>query len=382
MMESPWSASCRPGFSGVRNAQLGLAARTGTSFETHWFDDIIINYAEGDIGPVTFAPGGQPGDLTVAENQFFRLSVVPSGASPFLYQWYRDEIPVPGATNRVLDLIATNGTAGAYSVAVTNDFSGAGSAPGSVTIQPDTVPPRLISARGFAGSLSEVRLVFNEQVDPATATNLASYNFDQLPLLDANLSADGRTISLRTGPQQANHLYLFSISGLKDRAVAGNVLNVQAAFVSEANYVGEVLADNPVRYWQFDENSGDTVASLTSILDPLTTAAGALQNGPTLGVAGLVPNLPEDSAIKLEAASGQRIIVPNGSDLNATAGPWDKNPSSSGSVLTAYRPPTPSDSLPPPAFGSRVPPPATSRFTFGVIPRNKIPTRQNWFSMP
>jgi hypothetical protein len=94
--------------------------------------------------------------------------------------------------------------------------------------------------------------------------------------------------------------------------------------VSTVSYPDEVLADQPVRYWRFDETNGNSVASLTSVLDVLATTSGTLVNSPVLGQPSLVPNTIGDGAIRFVAANSNCVTVPNGADLNITSGPWAK----------------------------------------------------------
>lgn len=193
-----------------------------------------------------------------------------------------------------------------------------------IAAQTDTVSPRLTAIHSLAGSFNEVHLTFDNPVDIGSATNRATYNLDALPLLDALVSSDGLRVTLRTGPQKSGQTYPLTITGLKDRAAARNALNTSVTFVATVSYVDEILADSPVRYWRFNETAGTNVATLVALKDTLSSASGNLVNEPALGVPGLVPNLPGDTAVRFIASSNNYIAVPNGSDLNITAGPWAK----------------------------------------------------------
>ncbi len=63
--------------------------------------DVWLNYL---VGPVQWQPVPvtiltQPSDLVVPEPGNGVLNVVPDGAGPFSYQWYRAGLPLPGATD-------------------------------------------------------------------------------------------------------------------------------------------------------------------------------------------------------------------------------------------------------------------------------------------
>ncbi|HTD67186.1 MAG TPA: LamG-like jellyroll fold domain-containing protein, partial [Candidatus Limnocylindria bacterium] len=312
------------GFDVLPNAQLGLAARTGGSYETHWFDDISVSYNEGFIGPVGISPDSELANQTAGENQLVRFAVVPTGAGPFGYQWYFNGAPVPGGTARVLGFAATTNLVGQYHAVVWNDFSQATSPSATLAVDTDNVPPAVERTQGLAGSLNEIRIWFNEPVDALTATNIANYSTGALPLLSAAISSDGRLVILKTGPQTFQQPYTLQISGVKDRAATANVLNGPAQFTTTVSYPDEVLADTPVRYWRFNEANGANAFSLVSALDPLATTTATYVNSPALQQSPLVPNTFDDASVLLRATGSQRLTVPNGSDLNAVAGPWEK----------------------------------------------------------
>ncbi|MCC7373396.1 MAG: Ig-like domain-containing protein [Verrucomicrobiales bacterium] len=308
-------------FEGIRSAQVGFAARTGASWESHWFDDIQISTSEGDVGDVALGAGSELASQTVLENATVKFAVLPIGGSPYRYQWYRDGAVIPGETNRLLRLTATLNAGGAYAVAVSNDFSGVVSAPATLTVQPDLVAPKLVSARGVAGGIREVRLVFDEPLDVATATRPETYSSPILQVLSATLNGDGRAVTLATSGQRAGVNYTLNISGLKDRSVAGNPLTTQITFLSSINYEEEVISDRPSRFWRFEETTGTVAVSQGSSRD--TSVNATYVNGPTLGVPALVPSQTNSTAVSLSSSGTQLITVPNGNDINV-GGPWTK----------------------------------------------------------
>lgn len=311
------------GLSVITNAQLGLAARTGTYYETHWFDDISVNYFENDIGPVGIGPDSELANTTAYENQLVRFSIAPIGVGPFRYQWHYNNAPIPGATERVLSLVATTNITGQYRAVVQNEFSQATSSQATLAVDTDNTPPAVQHVIGLA-SLNEIRIWFTEPVDAAVATNLATYSVSPLTLIGATLSADGRLVILTTSPQVFEQGYTLDITGLKDRAAAGNTWSGQVAFTSTVSYPDEVLADSPVRYWRFNETNGTSVSSLVSKLDVLATTFGTLSSASSLNRPSLLPNTAGDGAIRLTSSSNQRVTIPNGADLNTTVGPWEK----------------------------------------------------------
>jgi hypothetical protein len=313
------------GYLPVQNGQLEIAAQTGTNYETHWFDDLNVNYADSDLGPIALTANPSLSSQTVLENSTANFEVIPSGASPFFYQWYFNSAALPGATNPVLSVVGTASTAGSYSVVVSNWFSHTSSVSATLTVTPDTTPPHLVSARGLAAGLNQVVLTFNKPLNPASATNTATYNLGFLSLYSASLSANGEVVTLYTGTLERNQLYLFNIIGLQDNTAELNPLTTGAAFATSVDYASQIGTDGAVRYWRFDDPvGGSTVASLTTGADALSLGVGTLDGSttPTLGEPSLVPSEPADPSILFTASSSQYIAVPNGTDINITSGPW------------------------------------------------------------
>lgn len=306
------------GFEGIDNAWIGLDARTGTNFETHWFDDISLDFEDGDGGPLGIdAAESELAPVTVVENTETRFAVVPTGTGPFSYQWFRNGAPLEGQTGRVLRLRGALTDAGDYSVTVSNAGGSVTSATAKLTVTPDTAAPRLVSVETAAGSVNEIRLTFDEPLDEASATTLSNYAAGSLTILSATLSADGKTVVLKTSPQVNGQGYTVNVTGLKDRSAAGNTHAGVVQFTAKANYANEVLVDGPVRYWRFEEGGGTRAASDAhgANTDPAVLTA-TLQSGEFNVVPSLLPGLPETRAVSLSAEEYQWIQVPNATDIN------------------------------------------------------------------
>ena len=309
-------------FEGVPNAQIGIAARTRAWYQSHWIDDLTINFGEGDIGNVGLSDGSILGGA-FPEGADVKLSALPTGAGPFAYQWFKDGSALAGETGRVLRFAAIAGAGGSYSVKVSNAFSDFTSAPQTVTIIPDTTAPSVVSAVGVAGGVNQITLTFSETLDPVTATDPSIYSSPLYRIRDVLLGADGKTVTLKTTQQRVGITYPLTINGLKDRSIAGNRLQTTIHFTSRLTYQDEILADNPVRYYKFEETSGTIAATQTTSGDQLNTN-GVFQNFPILGVPSLVPSAPNEFAAHFVRANTNYVLVPNGGDLNDYRGPWPK----------------------------------------------------------
>ena len=124
---------------GVPPSVLNVAFGAGT-FVAVGYDGLILQSDPASAGP-TQAP-------TIVEPPQSQVAVVGSsagfgvgatGSSPLRYRWRRNGVALPGATNAFLILPSvTTAQSGIYSVAVSNAFGGAMSAPAALTvIEPD-----------------------------------------------------------------------------------------------------------------------------------------------------------------------------------------------------------------------------------------------------
>lgn len=309
-------------FEVINNAQISFAARTRRWYQTHWIDDLNINYGEGDVGNAGVA-GESVLSGNFPEGSEVKLVALPIGAGPFRYQWLKNNQPIVGETGRFLRFPATIGAGGNFSLIVSNTFSTFTSAPGSVVIVPDTRAPELVSARAVAGGVNRVYLQFNELLDPVTATDPTLYTSAFFAVKSASLSSDGRGVVLETTPLRVGINYPLTIAGLRDRSTAANAAATELTFTSSLTYADEILADNPTRFFRFNETSG-TVAFTEVTSGDRTGTNGTYLNLPKLGVPSLVPSTPGDYAVLLDAAVTNYVTVPNGGDINDFRGPWPK----------------------------------------------------------
>jgi len=251
------------GWIGIQSAQLGLAARTESWYETHWIDSLYVNYEEGNVGNAGLASNSVIGG-TFPEGATVELVGVPTGAGPDTYQWYENGLALIGQTNRILSFPAVVGSGGTFSLAISNGFSGFVSTPQTVTIQPNLTPPSVVSVRAVAGSINEVFLSFNQSHDVATATSPSTYTSPYFTVNSVILDGSGSNVTLKTTQQRYGTSYPLTIAGLEDNYAAHNVLNTNLSFVSTLSYDDEVLGDTPVRYYKLNETSG-TIAYTSAV---------------------------------------------------------------------------------------------------------------------
>ncbi|MCB1120543.1 MAG: immunoglobulin domain-containing protein, partial [Verrucomicrobiae bacterium] len=114
---------------------------------------VVSDSAEVVVGsfPVLFIE--QPSDVSTFQGSTVKLSVTVTGSPPIEYQWFKDDAPVQGATEKTLVILeAEPEHSGVYHVRVTNPVSPDGvlSDPVEVSIRIPRVGPTIIKQSGRA----------------------------------------------------------------------------------------------------------------------------------------------------------------------------------------------------------------------------------------
>ena len=102
-----------------------------------------LNYRLRAASPPPDAPRitAQPEGQTAREGSPVTLSVIATGTAPLVYQWFKDDLTLPGATEASLVLTAVSpADAGIYTVIVTNSAGSVTSLAAPLTV---IVPPRI-----------------------------------------------------------------------------------------------------------------------------------------------------------------------------------------------------------------------------------------------
>ena len=187
---------------------------------------------------VIAAPGiyQQPTNLTVSDGLDATFSVLTTNASPVTYQWLRNGVPLtdPTALTPVYILAhsnPTNDNNATFSCVLSNSSESITSAPVTLTVLADTIPPTVSSVRYV--SPTSVVIEFSEPLEIASATNTANYVFaDGLPVVSVSFGLDYQTINLTTVPLTSGSNYVIVLNGIRDRATSPNTIatNTQVTF--------------------------------------------------------------------------------------------------------------------------------------------------------
>jgi len=181
------------------------------------------------ISPSPLAILEQPGDVTVRELRKAALSIVTSGEGA-RYQWHRNGIPIPNATQRILTFpITALSDGGDYFVTVSNIFDFLTSETVTFSVIPHINQLVVLEADGMLPPMEEGILVtFSEPLDEASATNIAHYTLtsttgEPVEILTAAM-ATPVSVRLTTTPRASDANYLLTTTGITDGSVAANTV--------------------------------------------------------------------------------------------------------------------------------------------------------------
>jgi len=247
-----------------RTGFAGITASSGGAFQ---FDvDYILIKASG-LPSITVAPAAfpltqtpvtitnQPQSQIVVELQPTTFSVGASGNPAPTFQWYKNNLPIAGATSATYSIasaqLSDNGTLFkvlAANVASNVSYS-ATSIVATLTVNADTNPPVLLMAQALG--LSQVRAIFSERITPATATNVANYAITGanggLPISSVTLDPSQTNLTLNVSPLTEGVVYTLTVNGLTDQSAAANLIasNSQATFLAASYEPQDIGSPTP-----------------------------------------------------------------------------------------------------------------------------------------
>jgi hypothetical protein len=155
--------------------------------------------APRDLGGSLTIPAGQPADVNTEENHIAVFSVQVSNPSraPLQYQWYRDGSPIPGATGPSYSLQVTTADSGhTYRVRIAKVGSEVTSRTASLTVRPDTTPPRALSVTSSYADLTTIVVNFDEPINQADLQEPFDYRLDGSPPSTAAPGVNGMSAIL------------------------------------------------------------------------------------------------------------------------------------------------------------------------------------------
>ena len=168
----------------------------------------------------------QSTNITVVENLSANFSVLVTNEAPVAYQWFNTGARLAGANLSVFtltnaSLALNNGQV--FKCVITNSVGSVTSAPVTLTVLRDTVPPTVTDV--FNVGPTNVEIVFSKPIAIASATNLANYVFTNgLAIKGAALAVNNYTVTLTNAPLVYGSNYTMVINNIQDLASTPNTI--------------------------------------------------------------------------------------------------------------------------------------------------------------
>jgi Concanavalin A-like lectin/glucanases superfamily len=260
--------------------------------------------------PVGASIRQDPASTTAYAGHAVQFTVQADGTAPLLYQWFKANNEISGATSSAYGFTCSTADDGAgFYAIVTNNYGSATSAVAILTVSTslliDAQPSAIVRNVGSKAAF----LVAAEGALPISfqwykgANKIQSATNQTLWLSNVQLTDDGSTYSA--------HVSNPYTSVDSDPAT----LNVQARAVTVpiTGYAKVVMADDPVAYWRLDEPDGSSTA---------TDAAGSFDGSYSAGSGtityGAPAGIPHGTNAAVAISGGATVQIPYALELN----PW------------------------------------------------------------
>lgn len=212
--------------------EVGLALTSHDTALT--VNGIMASFTAVNDGALRFTV--QPTNATVLENTTATFYSAAGGSTPYFYQWFKNNSPVPDATNAVLSLPrvshCTDNNALIYCQLSNGYGETVNSTVATLTVPLDNVRPTVgyYTMPKINLTANEVKLYFSEWVDMNTSQNPENYKIFTSPgntpltVFSAALQADERTVVLSTATQTPGTTYRVVVNNVRDLACNPNTI--------------------------------------------------------------------------------------------------------------------------------------------------------------
>ncbi len=200
------------------------------------------------------------------------------------FTWYKNNQVISGATQSYYFFRPTLADSGAnYRVRVQVGSQTLTSSDISLFVYTDSMAPTVSSAAFGLGNPTEIRVVFSEDVEEATAEALSSYSMPGATIQSATLQGDSRTVILKIAMPDPTQSYTLTVSNVKDRADTPNVMTASqhTLLVTDSQIMLRVYFSTPtslatLRTWTISGSDYTNVNAAESRLITSTTVGWSL----------------------------------------------------------------------------------------------------------
>jgi hypothetical protein len=198
--------------------------------------DLVEGYLQGKYFSALDITG-HPESQNISEGDPVEFRVGFIGQAPFEFQWLRDGVEIPGATEKtyVLDHVVRGDDGARFSVRVSSVTAGLSEVSNEailLVIDLDDEDIELVGARRNVLNNREVIVEFSEPALPVTAAEVANYAIDNGITVDGvELSDSPNLVYLATSAIEPGATYTLTVNGVQDRAENSIAADSQAEIV-------------------------------------------------------------------------------------------------------------------------------------------------------
>ena len=224
------------GSQGLPDLTVGHAINAGGQYWMGYIAEILVydsvdetqrNLVESYLQGKYFSAleiTGNPESQNISEGDPVEFRVAFIGQAPFAFQWLRDGVEIPGATEKVyvLDHVVRGDEGTRFSVRVSSVPAGLTqtSAEAVLTVTDfDDEAIELVGARRDVLNNREVIVEFSEAALPIAAADVANYGIDGgVTVNGVTLSDSPNLVYLATSPIEPGTTFTLTVNGVQDRA--------------------------------------------------------------------------------------------------------------------------------------------------------------------
>ena len=201
----------------------------------------------------------QPANQTAVPNTTATFSVGTSPDALLCYQWSRDGVAILNAVNSQYSLVVQNSDNGAKFSVVVSIIAGntVTSGEATLTVAADTIRPTVLSVAANAAG-TQITVTYSEPMDPTSAASAANYTISGVAPSSVTLNGSATVATLVLAAPLATGGCTLSevrVSGVKDTAPVGNLVNPNPTTVSLSSPFFEILALGAT--WKYNDSGTD-----------------------------------------------------------------------------------------------------------------------------
>lgn len=251
----------------------------------------------------------QPVSANVDVGSAFTNTVVVSAATPS-YQWYSNDVAIPGATSAslILNPVTTDQAGTNYFVVITNSLGSITSAPVSLTVFTNpvfvtTYPAGYTNPITLYGGTNVSGKTYFGSTPTFSVSTLGGQPLTYQWLTNGTIVGSATNASLTLTNCQLNSPTNFTCVASNSYGMATNDWSVSYVQTPTATFPQAVLSNNPVAFWRLNEGPDDGNGDNGVLALDYASGNNGIYSNAYLGNAGFTNTDPTDASVQFNLVS-------------------------------------------------------------------------------